>query len=55
MKYKFNIKRDEVTSFQAKVLVVFLIDLLTTKFSDFKIDDTVIQIPSEIKQHFKEV
>ena len=50
MKYKFNLKTEELNMYQLKELVVFLVELLA---KNKEIDEK--QIPESIKKHFKKI
>ena len=51
MKYIFEPKTN-MSAYQQRKLLEFLIQFLSKKFT-FEFDDTVEQLPNEIKQHFK--
>jgi len=53
-KYTFDIKED-ISLFQLRKLLIFLIQFLQTKLSSLEIDDTITKIPDEIKNQFKKV
>lgn len=52
-KYEFDLKEEQLSFYQVKELLKFLISLLNKKgFAE--IDDSQIKIPNNIKQHFKQ-
>jgi hypothetical protein len=54
-KWSFQIQQDEMTQYQAKIMLVFIIKYLSTKFPSLKVDDMITAIPPEIKHHFKQI
>ena len=52
MKYSIDIKEENLSTYQMKTLLIFLIDLVA---KDIKVDEEVTKIPNEIRKHFKEV
>ena len=52
MKYTIDIKEENLSNYQMKTLLIFLIDLVA---KDIKVDEEITKIPTEIKHHFKKV